>query len=457
MTAVDPNRRSSVTVEPRPGTSQPPPPPDTPDDGEIHDDPPNQGLGAAGRTFDSLRDPNFRWFFAAMFGHFTSMNVQMFIRGWLVFELTDSFAALGVMSLANGVSGLGLSLVGGVIADRVRQKKHVVQIGQFVNSLNALWVAALITAGMLQFEHLVAAALIQGGVNSLMMPARQAMIPDVVGMDRLMNALALNTSGMNTSRLLMPGLAGWAVGAIGGEGVSAAQYIYYAMAALYLWSVVLLFKVQVADRVGQKVAVRGIRPAINEVIDGFKYIARTPLIRMLLGYNFLIVLFSMTYFMLLPGFAKEVLDAGPERLGLLTSVSGVGALAGSLAIASLENRQRGKILILSSLLLGLALIAFAWSTSYVLSLGIIVVVGVGQAGRMSLSNVLIQAYVDDEYRGRVMSVYMMEFSIMSLGIFLIGILANVIGPQLAVGGSAVALVVLAVYLWTMVPNYRNLD
>jgi len=165
----------------------------------------------------------------------------------------------------------------------------------------------------------------------------------------------------------------------------------------------------------------------------------------------------MTYFMLLPGFAKEVLDAGPERLGLLTSVSGVGALAGSLAIASLENRQRGKILILSSLLLGLALIAFAWSTSYVLSLGIIVVVGVGQAGRMSLSNVLIQAYVDDEYRGRVMSVYMMEFSIMSLGIFLIGILANVIGPQLAVGGSAVALVVLAVYLWTMVPNYRNLD
>jgi MFS family permease len=169
------------------------------------------------------------------------------------------------------------------------------------------------------------------------------------------------------------------------------------------------------------------------------------------------VWFSMTYFMLLPGFAKEVLDTGPERLGLMTSLSGVGSLVGSLIVATLPNRNRARILLLSSLLLGVALLAFSMSTSYWLSVAILMVVGLGQAGRMSLSNVLVQSYVDDAYRGRVMAVYMMEFSLMSIGIFAFGMLANVIGPQLTVGGSAVGLLVLAGGLLLFAPSYRRLQ
>lgn len=407
------------------------------------------------RTFDSLRDRDFRWFFVSLLGNFSSMNIQMFIRGWLVYELTGSFAALGIMSLANGVSGLALALVGGLIAERVHERKYVVQAGQFANALVAGGVGVLIATGALRFEHLVVAALLQGAVQNSVMPSRQAMTPEVVGMSRLMNALALNTSAMNAARLLMPGLAGWMVAALGGgDGeIGPAQYVYYAMAVLYLGSMLTLVPVRVSQRPMDPEPA----PALGDLVDGFRYIARDETIRMLLVANFFMVWFSMTYFMLLPGFAKDVLDTGPGRLGLLQTLSGLGSLAGSLVIASLPNRRRGLILLWSALLLGVALLAFSISTSYWVSVGILVVVGLGQAGRMSLSNVLVQTYVDDAYRGRVMGVYMMEFSLMSIGIFSMGLLANVIGPQITFALSAIGLILLAAGLLLFAPAYRKLD
>jgi predicted MFS family arabinose efflux permease len=168
------------------------------------------------------------------------------------------------------------------------------------------------------------------------------------------------------------------------------------------------------------------------------------------------VFFSMTYFMLLPGFVKEVLDAGPDRLGLLISISGVGSLAGSLYIASITNRNRARILLIGALLMGISLVGFSLSTNYWLSVALLTVVGVGQATRMSLSNVLIQSYVDDDYRGRVMSIYMLEMSILAISIYPISVLADIFGPQWAVGLSAACLILLVSILFA-IPAYRNLD
>ena len=119
--------------------------------------------------------------------------------------------------------------------------------------------------------------------------------------------------------------------------------------------------------------------------------------------------------------------------------TGIGALVGSLVIASMPSRNRGKLLLYSALLLGISLVAFAWSTNYVLSIGIMLFVGLGQQGRMALTTTMLQWYVEDEYRGRVMSLYMMEFGLMSLGVFFMGLLAEVIGPEYAIGGAAVVL------------------
>jgi MFS family permease len=406
-------------------------------------------------TFKAFKLPNYRWFFASLFGNFASMNMQMFIRGWLVFEITGSYEKLGWMTAAGGLVGLVAAPLGGVIADRVRQKKHVIQISGVANMLITLAVAWYIADGSLIFEHLLIASILQGIVMNAMMPARQALTKDVVGLELLTNAIALSTSGMNTARLLLPGLAGGLVSALGGGdgNIDPAKWVYLLMAILYLTSTIGLFKVKVDDKPDSD---GPYKPFFTELSHGFQYVLQTPVILMLLGFNFLMVFFSLTYFMLLPGFVKEVLDAGPERLGLLISISGIGSLVGSLLVASLPNRKRVRILLYGAFIMGVALLGFAISTDYWLSVFLLTFVGLGQAARMSLSNVLVQSYVDDEYRGRVMSIYMLEMSVLSIALYPISVAADHFGPQWAVGVSAVCLIILVLILFN-VPSYRRLD
>jgi MFS family permease len=411
--------------------------------------------GTWASMFDAFSVVNYRWFFAALCGNFAAMNMQMFIRGWLVFEITGSYQKLGWMTAAGGIVGLFAAPIGGVVADRVRQKKHVLQIAGSANALITFGVGFLIATGDLNFEHLLAASVLQGLVMNAMMPARQALTKDVVGLDRLTNAIALSTSGMNTARLLLPGLAGGMVAALGGGNgnIDPAKWVYFLMTGLYLWSAGMVTFVKVSDR-AESDTPRG--RMFDELTLGFSYVRRTPVIFMLLVCNFLMVFFSMTYFMLLPGFVKQVLDAGPDRLGLIISLSGVGSLAGSLYIASIANRRRARVLLTGALIMGVALLLFSMSTNYWLSVALLTVVGLGQAARMSLSNVLIQSYVDDDFRGRVMSIYMLEMSILSISIFPISVMADIVGPQWAVGTSAACLIVLVLVLFA-VPSYRDLD
>ena len=406
-------------------------------------------------TFAAFEIINYRWFFAALCGNFAAMNIQMFIRGWLVFEITGSYEKLGWMTAAGGLVGLVAAPLGGVVADRVKQKKTILQLAGIANALITLGIAALIFQDILVFEHLLVSSFLQGLVMNAMMPARQAFTKDVVGLDRLTNAIALSTSGMNTARLLLPGLAGGLVAALGGGGgnIDPAKWVYLTMAALYVWSASVITLIQVEDRAPDDESQGSI---LSDLSSGFKYVLRTPIIAMLLGCNFLMVFFSLTYFMLLPGFAKDVLNAGPDDLGLLISLSGIGSLLGSLYVASFGNRKRARLLLIGGLLMGVSLLGFAWSTHFWLSIVLLTVVGFGQASRMSLSNVLIQSYVDDDFRGRVMSIYMLEMAFLSIAIYPISLFADYFGPQWAVGLSAMGLVLLILILF-QIPQYRDLD
>jgi len=406
-------------------------------------------------TFAAFEIINYRWFFAALCGNFAAMNIQMFIRGWLVFEITGSYEKLGWMTAAGGLVGLVAAPLGGVVADRVKQKKTILQLAGIANALITLGIAALIFQDILVFEHLLVSSFLQGLVMNAMMPARQAFTKDVVGLDRLTNAIALSTSGMNTARLLLPGLAGGLVAALGGGdgNIDPAKWVYLTMAALYVWSASVITLIQVEDRAPDDESQGSI---LSDLSSGFKYVLRTPIIAMLLGCNFLMVFFSLTYFMLLPGFAKDVLNAGPDDLGLLISLSGIGSLLGSLYVASFGNRKRARLLLIGGLLMGVSLLGFAWSTHFWLSIVLLTVVGFGQASRMSLSNVLIQSYVDDDFRGRVMSIYMLEMAFLSIAIYPISLFADYFGPQWAVGLSAMGLVLLILILF-QIPQYRDLD
>ena len=422
------------------------------------------------RTFESMQVPAFRWFFLAMLGQFSAMNMQMFIRGYLVFQLTGSFAALGVMSLANAIPMFIFSLPGGVLADRA-SRKWVLQAGQLGNAAIAASICTLLFLDMLRFEHLLASAFVQGVVWSLMMPARQAMIPEIVGERRLMNAVALSMAGMNVTRLVAPGVGGLMVAWLGG-----ADWVYVLMTASFLFAIVTLLPVPAkpAAAVDRPLAAAGASVrgggggfggggggggarGMRDIADGIRYIARNPTVFAVLAANFVIVLFSVPYMMMMPGFVADILHGGPDQLGLLMTITGVGALAGSLVIAAMPSRNRGKILLISSLVLGIALIAFSLSRSMWLTAGIMIVIGLGQTGRMSLSNVLLQVYVEDAYRGRVMSVYMMEFGVVSFGVFFVGILSSIVGVDWAIGATAVALTAVSLGALLFYPRLRDLQ
>lgn len=381
--------------------------------------------------------------------------MQQFMRGWLVFELTGSYAALGLMSLLNGLTGLSLALLGGVLADLVRQRKYLVQLGQVLSGLNALVIAVLVFADLLRVEHVLIASAIHGGSNNLTMPARQAMTPDVVGPARLMNAMGLYSTSQNAARLLMPGLAGGMVGALSDPGtIGGAAWVYVLIFTLYSLAFVTMFPVRVPDRRPESASLASL---LGDLADGFRFVAGHRPLLLLLVCNPVFALLGLGHFVLLPGFAKEVLDAGPGQLGLLVSVSGIGAVLGSLAVASLPNRRRGALMLASTLLLGVSLVVFAASTSYWLSLAIILVVGLGQAGYLGLMNVLVQTLAGNTHRGRVMSIYMMEFNITQLLMFGMGIATSIYGPRVTFAAAGAALVLLALLLLARSPTLRRIE
>lgn len=389
-----------------------------------------------------------------MLGQMASQNMQMVVRSYLAFLLTESYAAVGTIALASAVPGIALAMVGGAVADRVARRKVVVQAGQVVNALNALAVAVLLVTDSLTFGLLMTTAVVQGTSMALMMPSRQALLPSLVPSTQLMNAVALNAAGMNTMRLLAPALGGFIFEAMG------AAWVYFLMAGLYLFASVFLVRVPEVRRETQSAgSVRGeVRAAIANIKGGVSYLVREPVLGPLMGINVLVVITAMPYMFLLGGFVQDVLDRGADTQGLLLSISGIGSLAGSLVIASLPPKRRGVMYLIGAALQGILLFfAFALATEVWVIGGLFLVMGVGQAARQSLSNVLVQSYVDDAYRGRVMSVYMMQFNLSQLGAFITGLLAASFGPRVALGGTSLALVVLAVGALIFLPQLRRLD
>jgi MFS family permease len=415
------------------------------------------GGGGGGRislgrqTFRSFKNPVYRLYFGALLGQMAAMNMQMFARMWLVYRLTGSPAIMGAMSFANAVPMLLLSLFGGVIADRI-QKKYVMLFGQMSSAIVSLGVALALSMGYISAERagslwiLVVASVLQGTIMALMMPSRQAILPEIVGEEELMNAVSLNTMGMNTLRIFAPALTGLLIGAVDYQGV------YYVMTGAYVVSVIFITFLPRTS----PITIRG-RGALADIKEGLQYLRHETTLILILVFTLLVVILSMPYMMLLPVICVEVLNVAEQQGGVLTSVSGIGAIIGSLVLASLPNKKRGLMLLVSSVALGVALAGFSFSSMWYLSLGLIVFVGLAQTGRMTLGNTLIQYYVADEYRGRVMSVMMMEFGLMSFGTFTAGLLAEALGAQWALGGFALVLVILSVLALVFVPRIRNLD
>jgi MFS family permease len=403
------------------------------------------------RTFNSFKNSTFRLYYFGMLGQMASMNMQMVAGGLLLKRLTGSPGIVGMMSLANAIPMVIMSLIGGVIADRV-EKKYVLIFGQSAFALISLSIALLLTLGYLSPERpgswwiLVVSSAIQGTVFGLAMPSRQAIINDIVEDEELMNAISLNFMGMNALQLFAPALSGFMVDRFDFKAV------YFTMTVLYIMAVLFFVRM---PKIGIKPNSRG--STVAKIKDGFAYVSKEKMIRLILVLSFIAVVLSMPYGMLMPFFAEDVLGKGASGMGVLMSVSGMGAIAASITLASLPNKKRGMMMLWGGVFLGLTLTAFAFSTIWPLSLLLIALVGIGGTVRMTLTNTLVQYYVDDDYRGRVMSLFMMQFGLSSFGVALSGLIAERFGVQWAVGSFAMVLIVVSIASLIMFPKLRKLD
>jgi MFS transporter, DHA1 family, staphyloferrin A biosynthesis exporter len=386
-----------------------------------------------------------------MLGQFASMNMQMVTGSLLLYRLTGSAALLGTLSLSHAIPMIFLSMFGGAIADRL-QKKRILCLGLLCSAAVSLGIALPLTTGFLSRENpgswwiLMLSSFFQGIIMGLMLPARQAIIPEMVSKEQAMNAIALNTLGMNVLRFLAPGVAGFLIDAFDFKAV------YYAMTGMNLYAAAFMFFVPHTSRTSIS---RG--NLISDIRDALDYIMHQRIILIILVFTLGVVILSMPYQQLLPIFVDDILKVGATGMGVLMSVSGIGAMVGSLILASLPNKKRGVILLSSGLISGVFLINFAFSTSWVLSIAFIVFIGLGQTIRATSSNALLQSYVEPRYMGRVLSVYMMEWGLLSVCTFIAGLISEVVPVQWVIGGFAMALTVLCILALVFIPSIRKLD
>ncbi|MFC1946682.1 MFS transporter [Chloroflexota bacterium] len=403
------------------------------------------------RTFSSFKNRVFVIYFGGLLGQMVGMNMQMMARSYLIFMLTDSALILGAMSLFHAVPMVLLSLYGGVIADRV-QKKYVMLIGQLASALVSGGVGLALLVGYLNSENpgswwvLAASSVCQGTIMALMMPSRQAILPEIVEGEQLMNAISLNTMGMNTLRLFAPAIAGLMIANIGYESV------YFTVGAMYLVSTVFVWFLPLTSKVTKSTV-----NALQSMKEGFKYLRSERTILLILVFTLAITILAMPFQQLLPIFTEKVLFVGPDGMGLLMSVSGIGSIISSLVLASLPNKKRGLMMLGGNVILGIALAGFSFSTNYSLSLVLIAFVGLGQMVQMALGSTLIQYYIDQAYLGRVMSIMMMQFGLMSFSTFLAAALSEAIGIQWSIGSLAIGMVFLSFIALAFFKTIRNLE
>ncbi|MFN8555922.1 MAG: MFS transporter [Dehalococcoidia bacterium] len=384
------------------------------------------------RTFQSLANPHFRALWFGMLASYMAMNMNILARGYLTFELSHSATVLGVVTMVRGLPQLFLSPLGGVIADRV-DKRLFLLFTQATMGVIAVINAVLIQFGMIQVWHLAVLSLAEGFVFAFNMPTRQAIVPELVEDHELTNAVAINNSGMNLTRIVGPSMAG----ALIGFGAHGLEIVFYLVALSYVGFIVSLWRLPKERRISR--SAKG--PFMAQLTGGIRYILGNRTLTALMGLAFIPILFGMPYQSLLPVFTDRVLHLGASALGLLSAASGAGALVGSLTVATMATFRRKDLLQVGfGALFGVALVGFGVTPLYGAALGWIFLVGLAGNAYMALNSTMIMATTDRSFHGRVMSVYMMTWSLMPLSTLPVGRVVDSIGVQhtLAVAGVIVA-------------------
>ena len=367
---------------------------------------------------------------------------------WLVYRLTGSAFLLGVVGFAGQIPSFLLAPFAGVLVDRWNRHRLLVAT-QVLALVQSLALALLALTGHIKIWHVIGLSIFQGLINAFDMPARQAFVVEMVEKrEDLANAIALNSSMVNVARLLGPSIGGVVIAAVG-EG-----WCFMVDAISYLAVIASLLAMKITPRTLRVTTDANI---FQQLREGWTYVVRFAPIRNILLLLALVSLVGMPYTVLMPVFANDVLHGGPNTLGFLMAASGVGALMGALFLAARRSvLGLGKFIPLMAAAFGAGLIVFSFTRVLWLSLGLMVVTGLGFMVQMAVSNTVLQTIVEEDKRGRVMSFYTMAFmGTAPFGSLLAGSVADRIGAPHTLVFGGIGCILGALWFATSLPALRR--
>jgi MFS family permease len=398
-------------------------------------------------AFSALGHRNFRYFF---FGHLSvvaAQSMEFVAMAWLVLELTHSPAILGLTSLAQAVPTLAFFLFAGTAADRMDRRRLLAFLAGAAGVIYLI-IGVLVLTHWVQVWQAVLAAFLLGCLRVMDQPARHGMIPNTVPREDLPSAVAMASLAFQIPRPVAPAFAGLLIAAV---GIGATNLIVGAisLAAMVLYG---LMRVDAIPRGGEK------HGWLADVAEGLRYVRSDQVIYGLIGMTFVNSLFGMSYVVLLPVLARDVLGVGPEGYGFMQTAAGVGGLFGALASAQLaRSGHRGHQALAGAAVFGALLVTLAYCPWYLPAVALLFCVGLANQLYMTTTTTTLQLSIPNELRGRVMSIWGLTFSLIPTGGAISGALAEHHGAPtaLALGGIAVIATTLATA--ALLPRIRQLD
>jgi len=376
-----------------------------------------------------------------------AMMGQFLVRSILAYDLTQSPFALGVLSFVVAIPMLFISPIGGALADRVDRRKLIL-LAQSLVVIDEVITLILIATNTINLWHLLVLSAILGALFPLMMPARQAIIVNVVGKQGLPNAMAMQMGGMNLTRVLGPIIASILVAFVGYTSTFSVALV------LYFCAIACMFKVHPSypdEDMNQ-------RSFFGDILDGFKYLKVNRPVFTLLVLGLVPTLLIMPFQALLVVFAQEVWGVGEIGFGVLQAAAGIGGIAGAFYVALIStSNRRYKRMLVSLIVLAVTLVGFAYSPWFLLALPLVFIAEIGVTVFMTLNNTAIQLLIPDAIRGRVMALLMMSFGLTPLGTLPMAALAEKYGAPIAVASAAALMLLVTGLFFGYSKNLRKID
>jgi MFS family permease len=401
-----------------------------------------------GGAFAALRHRDFRLFYTGQLLSLIGTWMQSTAQGWLVLELTDSPLKLGVVTAAASVPTFLFTLYAGAVADR-SDKRRIILWANVVSLTAALALGVLTQTALVTYPMVLALAFMLGTAAAFEIPTRQSFFVELVGKDDLPNAIALNSMQFNGTRIVGPAVAGWVIGAVG----TAACFFANSVSYVFVIAGLLMMR-----RPPFRAPERR-EGTLENIRAGLAYIRSVRAVRALVWLIAAISVLAFPYAMLLPVFARDVLQVGAKGLGTLLAATGMGAVLGGVALTAAGRRfGRGRVVLGGSLACCASIFAFAASRSYPLSLVLLGAVGFTMVLSTASVNSLLQSVVPDELRGRVMSVYHFMFvGSAPLGALQAGAVSRWLGAPVALQAGAVVLTATLLFAAWRVPELANAE